>query len=422
MNTHGRGITPLKSLILDLPPSCIEFCPGHPDYFVVGTYNLQKDEETDPEVHTGDDEEQTQVKKTQTRNGSLVLFRLLQTADIKHVQTVLYPSAILDLHFHPSREGSTVLAIVSSTGTLSFFRLSASEESSASLNEIVTHRPLGDDDGVLILSCSWHPHIPELLAITTSNNEVHILRVTNSWDVLKTGDGPVITHTLEAWTVAFSSLIPSRPSLDPASSPEESSKQFVVFSGGDDSKLLATTCTYYPARSSAEESLVEASYPSVTFRGHEAGVTAILPLQLSSHDSVVVTGSYDDHIRVYAFDEQRKGMPYYRPGLLAEENLQGGVWRLKLIRLECPLANAGRNSQQWRVSILASCMHAGSRVIEISGGTKTDICEIKVLGRFEEHKSMNYGSDFQPGSQTEGKNLRCVSTSFYDKLLCLWEY
>ncbi|KAI2779344.1 hypothetical protein F4815DRAFT_473908 [Daldinia loculata] len=424
MDTHGRSITPLKSLTLDLPPSCIEFCPGHPDYFVVGTYNLQKEDNADTGVSSGDDQEQQQVKKPQTRDGSLVLFKLLETADMKRVQTVLYPSALLDLHFHPSREGSTVLAVVSSTGSLSFFKLSTSEEYPPSLKEIVTHKPLGDDEGVLLLSCSWHPHIPELLAITTSNYEVHILRITDSWDVSKTSDGPVITHTLEAWTVAFSSLTPSKPSSDAAGSPEESPEQFAVFSGGDDSKLLTTNCAYYSARIDPEESLVETSHMPIAFKGHEAGVTAILPLnlQVSSHDSVVVTGSYDDYIRVYAFDEQRKGMPPYRPRLLAEQNLQGGVWRLKLIRLEKATENTKGDSQHWKVFILASCMHAGSRVLEISGGTESQLCEIKILGRFEEHKSMNYGSDFQPGSETGGRNLRCVSTSFYDKLLCLWEY
>ena len=41
------------------------------------------------------------------------------------------------------------------------------------------------------------------------------------------------------------------------------------------------------------------------------------------------------------------------------------------------------------------------------------------MARFEEHKSMNYGSDVQPNSDTV-KSI--VSTSFYDKLLCLWRF
>ncbi|OTA65867.1 hypothetical protein K449DRAFT_326610 [Hypoxylon sp. EC38] len=432
METQGRSIKPLRSLTLDLPPSCIEFCPGHPDYFVVGTYNLQKQNQADAGVATENEEEQQTRKAIQTRDGSLVLFRLTETRDIKHVQTLPYPSAILDLHFHPCRERRTVMAVVSSTGILSFFKLSASKEPLVSLEEIVTHRPLGSDEGILFLSCAWHPYIPELLAITTSNYHVHILKVDDSWDVHETRNEPVITHSLEAWTVAFSSLIPKTPELDVADSSEKDSQLFTIYSGGDDSKLFATNCSYHPNRTSGEGDLIETPYPLVVFRGHEAGVTAILTLdlQLVSLDSVVITGSYDDHIRVYAVDEQN-AFPQ-KPRLLAEQNLEGGVWRLKLIKLETTtgISSEGKkgvegietDGWQWTALVLASCMHAGSRILEITGSMVVESCEVRVLGRFEEHKSMNYGSDFQPGSELEGRKLQCVSTSFYDRLLCLWEY
>ena len=68
--------------------------------------------------------------------------------------------------------------------------------------------------------------------------------------------------------------------------------------------------------------------------------------------------------------------------------------------------------------MLASCMHAGARIVELQRDTEGQ-WQIDVLARFEEHKSMNYGSDVQPG---DGKVKKIVSTSFYDKLLCLWSY
>lgn len=40
----------LDSDLLDLPPSCIEFWPNNPSWFVVGTYELDKEEE-DSWVH-----------------------------------------------------------------------------------------------------------------------------------------------------------------------------------------------------------------------------------------------------------------------------------------------------------------------------------------------------------------------------------
>jgi diphthine methyl ester acylhydrolase len=79
MDQHGQLISPLQSLILDLPPSCIEFCPAHPDYFVIGTYELQKDEEQTPNPEEGDGEEEVvaaTVPQSQSRNGSLVVFHV----------------------------------------------------------------------------------------------------------------------------------------------------------------------------------------------------------------------------------------------------------------------------------------------------------------------------------------------------------
>ncbi|XXH01123.1 pre-rRNA processing [Hypoxylon texense] len=418
MAAQGRSIIPLRSLTLDLPPSCIEFCPAHPDFFIVGTYNLQKEEEESAVEVPLEDEEQQQTKHVQTRNGSLVVFQLTATTDITHVQTVLYPSAILDLHFHPlwQTKGS-VIAVVSSTGTLSFFELSVSDGSTALLEEINTHRPLGDEEGILFLSCAWHPHIPSLLAITTSDYQVHILHVDAAWNVSKAKTEPVMTHTLEAWTVAFSPSVLRKPNPTTADSSLKDPEMFPIYSGGDDSKLLVTCCEYNSAQVGSSDSLIETPYPAITIKGHGAGVTAILPLGplLSGGVSVVVTGSYDDHIRIYSLNDQVRDMPPYGPRLLAEQNLQGGVWRLRLVKLET-------NQHRWTAIILASCMHAGSRVLQVAGNTATGLCEIKVLGRFEEHKSMNYGSDFQPGSEVGGEKLWCVSTSFYDRLLCLWDF
>lgn len=63
-------MTSISSLIsqpLDLPPSCIAFCPTQPEIFVVGTYFLHKDEQ---EVVNG------QTLPWQKRSGSLIIFRL----------------------------------------------------------------------------------------------------------------------------------------------------------------------------------------------------------------------------------------------------------------------------------------------------------------------------------------------------------
>jgi diphthamide biosynthesis protein 7 len=58
----SKAITPIFSTGLDLPPSCIEFVPTDPEWFVVGTYNLERD------IDTG--------SEPQSRTGSLNLFKL----------------------------------------------------------------------------------------------------------------------------------------------------------------------------------------------------------------------------------------------------------------------------------------------------------------------------------------------------------
>lgn len=77
MSLEGKLIASSFSLVLDLPPSCLEFSPGFPEYFLVGTYNLQKEEETRQEAEedhvNSNDSSSTLVQK---RNGSIVVFRL----------------------------------------------------------------------------------------------------------------------------------------------------------------------------------------------------------------------------------------------------------------------------------------------------------------------------------------------------------
>ncbi|CAD0083294.1 unnamed protein product [Aureobasidium vineae] len=73
------SINSTQSLVLDLPPSCIEFCPVARDYLVVGTYFLEKKEQDASVGDTAEDDDEKSGdadKKPQTRTGSLVLLRV----------------------------------------------------------------------------------------------------------------------------------------------------------------------------------------------------------------------------------------------------------------------------------------------------------------------------------------------------------
>ncbi len=82
---EGKLVHSLKSRVLDLPPSCVEFCPAFPSYFLVGTYSLQPEtaggSNADAVIDaTSDDEGDGQTpkpKQPQSRNGSIVAFQLV---------------------------------------------------------------------------------------------------------------------------------------------------------------------------------------------------------------------------------------------------------------------------------------------------------------------------------------------------------
>ncbi|KAL2170401.1 hypothetical protein VTG60DRAFT_4887 [Thermothelomyces hinnuleus] len=317
------------------------------------------------------------------------------------------PSALLDLRFNPHKARHDICAAVSSTATLALFKLSPDEgqplkhlntmDIAAMSNGKIEPAP-GEE--IIFTSFGWHPSQADLMAVTTSTGHVYLVRLATYEGKWELSTEPSITHTLEAWCVVIS----PRPTITmPPGEVEESGQlSFKVYSGGDDSMLRSRRCNW------SEGGFIQ-SHPACESRGHDAGVTAILPLlvQDDGHE-LVATGSYDEHIRLFSFP------PFCRPKKLAERRLGGGVWRLNLVDLD----TTPSPSYSWRARILASCMHAGARVLEVLQ-TLDGEYRFGILGRFEEHKSMNYGSDFQPGSK--GK-LSVVSTSFYDKLLCLWEF
>jgi diphthamide biosynthesis protein 7 len=243
------------------------------------------------------------------------------------ISTTPTPYAILDLHFSP--HDPTLLAVAGSTGCLQLFRFSAS---STTLEPLSTYQFF--DPATLVLSLSWHPTNANLLGVTVSEGSVYVVDTNVAVkEALDTGK-EILTHDLEAWTLVFA----------------HDGK--AIYSGGDDASLRFSTLAD-PATSTSsktaeegkeeeeegkeeeeegkeeEEEGKEGEEDDFTplqwqdRRSHQAGVTAILPL--ASGDNILITGSYDDNIRVLHAPLQG------RKQVLAEENLEGGVWRLKLL-------------------------------------------------------------------------------------------
>jgi diphthamide biosynthesis protein 7 len=254
----------------------------------------------------------------------------------------------------------------------------------------------GSQRDSLVLSFQWHPTSNTTIGITLSTGEVMLLRfdgllsaaelnTKKNGMVQKTSSitgviTSIVKHELEAWTLAFT---PSGKSL---------------ISGGDDCALRFST-----SREQGSETSISSESYAVTWSNrkiHEAGVTAILPLT----EDIYLTGSYDDNVRLV--DNKSK--------MLAEQKLGGGVWRLKVIDL--PL-----ESGDGVFLVLASCMHAGARVLQVSRD-ESAVWRIKVLASFSKHRSMNYGSDWRLDRSNKDSTITFVSMSFYDKLVCVWKY
>ncbi|KAG5920719.1 hypothetical protein E4U42_006094 [Claviceps africana] len=404
-----KPIASTAHMTLDLPPSCIQFCPTNPELFVVGTYNLEKNSASARTELTAAEEvpqkEDDTVSVPQSRNGSLLLF-LLDGSSLTLVQTETQPSALLDLRFRPSSSGSqSILAVVSSTGSLSIYGLE--RQHSPALKPLATSRCEDLGEEVLFLQCSWHPSLSNTIAVTTSTGLARLLHLDANW-VIDGWTDLNIQNSLEAWSISLS---------DSDTRDDNDGRRYTtVYCGGDDSILRYTSCSW-PKNSGGQE--VEIAYSSASIQGkHDAGVTAILPLSHRTTDGgrIVLTGSYDDHLRVFAIHDLHESYGAKKVRSLCDINLGGGVWRLDLVDAcfsePCTATTA-------EICVLASCMHAGARIVAITTGDGQS-WKASVVGRFEEHGSMNYASDFIRTSQ--GRSLRCISTSFYDKLLCLWDH
>ncbi|KAF2190253.1 hypothetical protein K469DRAFT_736744 [Zopfia rhizophila CBS 207.26] len=389
----------LQSLTLDLPPSCVEFWPLNPQYAVVGMYNLEKPEAEQEESKSSEASVERE-KKIQQRNGSIILLQVIGD-DVNIIHTLPTRSAILDIHFCPSRYPLSRFGVATSTGSIGLYALADGngkeirEEINSKgyvlqLTHLETCQLWGED--LIVTSFAFHP-TKDLVACTLHDGRVVIAELEH-WQGMNLGT--VIIHELEAWALSFTA------------------DGSALYSGGDDSALK---CRVLPTKSDelfydGSSGVPPAFIGWADQKIHGAGVTAILPLQTDYQDSLVITGSYDDHIRlIYSpLSSQRR--------VLSEMNLGGGVWRLK--RLDNIEASSSGEGETVVALLQASCMYAGARILKLIR-TQDDNWRFEVVAKFEEHKSMNYGSDCQPSLNAKGQRT-FITTSFYDRLLCLWRY
>ncbi|KAI5299507.1 4-hydroxy-2-oxoglutarate aldolase, mitochondrial, partial [Ascosphaera pollenicola] len=291
-----------RTVFLDQPPSCLEFCPTAPDYFVIGTYLLS-------EHRSEEDASVIQQSKT----GSVQLWKL-DTAShaLSQIQQIPTPHAIFDLQFSP--HDVTIFATATSAATVTLYGVSSSAQDAVNISSLKTFS-VKDDHTIPALFLAWNPPLPDQkcstdgFAVSFSDGSISIfhtkqtqtaLRDVESEEDLEELQLPNDPNPIEVWYVAFDRT----PSL---------SRPLDLYAGDDFGalrchRLIPDENTHEgEGESTGTGSLFPAQIQqSTTDRGrfHTAGVTAILPLGELDSDGgpnckILLTGSYDEYIRIY---------------------------------------------------------------------------------------------------------------------------
>jgi diphthine methyl ester acylhydrolase len=258
-------------------------------------------------------------------------------------------SAILDVKFsHQLIRDKTVFGSVTSQGTL---LLHSIENQRLELLEHVTVIPQ------LLLSLDWQNRLgggEDILAVSGSDGSIHVMKPTESEYIV---DQSYQAHGFEAWITAF-----------------DYHKRSVLYSGGDD-------CLFKIWDLNSGNCVVENKV-------HEAGVTTISSHPLLEH--VLVTGSYDEFIRVWDTRLMRQPVHSISTG--------GGVWRLRWHPKDPSL-------------LLAACMYNDFHIYDFD----TSFNYLHRMLEYRKHESIAYGADW---SFLEDDLIG--TASFYDHYVTMW--
>lgn len=219
-----------------------------------------------------------------------------------------------------------------------------------------------DNEDDIILSVNFSPTNPCELAFTVNTGAVGVVDFSGSKSSGgNDGDGELLwpVHSLEAWTCEYT--------LDGQG----------LYTGGDDSVI-----TFRDLRMGENGEVWRDR------KTHGAGVTAVLSSPEMEARGEVVSGSYDEVMRVW---DVRSGK---RRTVVDEVSVGGGVWRVGQM-----------GDGKWVVS----GMQAGPKIVERRGEG------LEVVMSWEE-MNLNYGCAW-----VKERPKSVVWCSFYDKVVCVDE-
>ncbi|KAH8343003.1 hypothetical protein KR059_003496 [Drosophila kikkawai] len=326
-------------------------------YFACGTYQLVQAEGEATEEETG----------PRPRKGRVYLYHFgeANNTTLERLQCI-ETAAILDMKWLPalSSDSGPQLATVSSVGELEVYEFDAAEKKLGKRTCLSIKVAEGErEEQPLALALDWRQLEGEnqvQLAISDSKGGLNLLTYSAGGGLTRQRSWPA--HGFEAWTCAFDRWSPH-----------------LLYSGGDDMLLLAHD--------------LRTEQRAWTNRAHMAGVTCLL--SHPGHEHHLLTGSYDEQLRLFDTRSMKR--------TLAEQDLGGGIWRLKPHRARPDL-------------ILAACMYTNFSVVQLDAKEPA----LRWLGAYEEHKSICYGADWAPSGPGDSDGPLVMATcSFYDHKLCV---
>ena len=324
---------------------------------------------------------------------------------------------VLDIHYEPRLQ---CFGAATSTGLIALFRISHEVGSQISMFSIQSIQSFRIVDPNTVLTCfAWNPKTVGSLAIGAASGEVFLVDLSVSTTVTQQKTPtPRQSHSIvsdrwrqirinrheeSCWTVAFSIL--ERSVYSGGDDSAFISTRYTSESDAQDAtgNILSPRSVTSIHDSSSEP--CEDLHRTCNYKLHRAGITAIVPLynrliQFSDecHELVefLATGSYDECFRVVM---ARHGRGSFTE--LLELPLGGGVWRIKVM-IQGYLKQFGRTFYVAYLSV--SCMQAGARVIEVrcDHGSKIDCCwKAEVVAYYQDHGSLVYDTAFFYGHNGE---------------------
>ncbi|KMT10615.1 hypothetical protein BVRB_5g117350 [Beta vulgaris subsp. vulgaris] len=338
----------LGQYFLDGNPDAVEFCPhdGFLNILAVSTYTLQEGDQP-------------------SRLGSISLFDVNgSSCSLDRIGSV-ETAGIFDIKWNPVGGGaSPLLAQADADGCLRIHGLECSSDGTSLTGALLKESCGIHISSSMCLCLDWNPSAMSL-AVGLSDGSVSVASLAES-ELIE--DQQWKAHDFEVWAASF-----------------DTHQQSILYTGSDDCKFLGWDLrdgSWMPAFKNS--------------KSHKMGICCIV--KNPNDPYTLLTGSYDEHLRVW--DVRSISKPVNETSI----GLGGGVWRIKYHPFISGL-------------VLAACMHNGFAIVKTTGESP------EVIETYNKHGSLAYGADWRRhSSDEEGKREGNVvaTCSFYDRLVRAW--